>query len=212
MLGRREGALRLGAEQITPIRRILRADCEGLEREKLDLDWLVRCFAARGLEDPRNPERFLTVLPDLAYGFGALIGRCEPLILGLGRHPAAVTEGGVELPTGLTNWSWHACTKTQYASLVSLRHFVESHRRVIDLLDAARDLGLTVGVRDDSGYWEHRDEQRLAEAVEQWNALVARIAGPLVDGLEAAALNAAGLKVDAPIFRHPEFELLEGQG
>ncbi len=207
----RAAAVALGAERVTAVRRILRSDCEGLGGEELDLEWLVRCFAERGIEDPRNPERFLTVLPELGYGFGAEIGRCEPVILGLARHPATVADAGVEVPTCLTGWSWRACTKTQYASLVSLSHFVESHRRLIALLDAAQSLGLAVGVRDDSGYWEHRDERQLLDALAHWNALVARIAGRVADGFDASAGEGPGPKLEAPIFRDPHFEHLEAE-
>jgi hypothetical protein len=69
-----------------------------------------------------------------------------------------------------------------------LDHFVTCHRAVIALLDAACALGMAVEVRDDSGYWDHRDERRLVESAEYWSALVAP---------------------DAPVFRHPEFERLE---
>jgi len=100
----REAAVTLGAKPVTSVLRVVRSDCERLDSEKLDLEWLVRCFAIRGVEDPRDPQRFLNVLPDLAFGFGAMIGRCEPVVLGLGRHPATVTDSGIEVTTGLTNW------------------------------------------------------------------------------------------------------------
>jgi len=171
----------------------------------------VRCFAERGVEDPRAPERLLTVLPGLAYGFGGVIGRCEPVILGLARYPRVVADAGDELQTGLTRWSWRACTTTQYASLVSLSHFVESHQRLIALLDAARHLGFVVAARDDSGYWEHRDQKRLVESVEQWNARVAGIAGRIADSLDGTGPHKTAFKVEAPIFRHSRFEQLESQ-
>jgi len=177
----RDAALRVGMEKVSAVRTIIRADCDGLEREHVDLDWLVRCFAAREVEGARSPVGSVTVLPEIGYGFGAVIGRCEPVVLGLARHPASMIEGGVELSTGFSNWSWRACTKTQYAGTVSVGHFVESHRRVVALLDAAADLGFQVSARDDSGYWEHRDEQRLVKSLEYWNRLVAKFAGRLAE-------------------------------
>jgi hypothetical protein len=132
------------------------------------------------------------------------VGRCELVILGLGRYPSTIEDAGIQVPTGLEGWSWHACTKTQYASVRSMDHFVRCHRAVIALLDAARALGLEVEVRDDSGYWDHRDEGRLVESVQYWNAIVANVAGRVADGVQTT-----GLKVDAPVFRHPEFERLE---
>lgn len=197
-------ALELPVEQITPLRRIVAADCEGFERQEVDVDWLVRCFAARAMEDPRDSRRALTVAPIVAYGFGAVVGRSEPVILGLGRYPATIADAGSELPTGLEGWRWYACTKTQYASVRSIDHFVSCHRTVIELLDAARALGLEVDVRDDSGFWDHRDESRLVASVNYWNSLVARLAGRTADRMDAT-----DLKVDSPVFRHPEFERLE---
>lgn len=200
----RDAALALPVERVTPVRRMVAVDCEGLERQELDLDWLVRCFAARGVEDPRDPRRMLAVVPEVGHGFAAVVGRCEPVVVGLARHPRVVVDGDVELPTGLANWSWHAATKTQYACLHGTSHFLQCHRTAIALLDAARALGLAVEARDDSGYWEHRDERRLLESLEHWNALVARIAGRVADQVEAT-----GVKADAPVFRHPDFERLE---
>lgn len=75
---------------------------------------------------------------------------------------------------------------------------------MIALLDAAAALGIEVAVRDDSGYSEHRDETRLLASVDEWNRLVARLAGSLGD-----AFNSAGLRAGSPIFRHPDFERLE---
>jgi len=197
-------ALELAVEQITPLRRIEGSDCEGFERQEVGLEWLIRCFAARPVEDPRDSRRALTVAPTAAYGFGAVVGRCEPVILGLGRYPSTIEDAGTQQPTALEGWSWHACTKTQYASVRSIDHFVRCHRAVIALLDAARALDLEVEVRDDSGYWDHRDEGRLVESVESWNSIVARIAGRVADGMEATEL-----KVNSAVFHHPEFERLE---
>ena len=199
-----ETALELAVEEITPLRRIEAADCEAFEQQEVDLDWLVRCFAARTLEDPRDSRGALSVPPIIAYGFAAVVGHCEPVILGLGRYPRTIKEAGTDLPTGLEGWSWHACTKTQYASVRGTDHFVRCHRAVIALLDAARALGLEVEVRDDSGYWEHRDEGRLVESVKNWNSIVARIAGRVADGVEAT-----GVEVDSAVFHHPDFERLE---
>jgi len=42
------------------------------------------------------------------------------------------------------------------------------------------------------------------EALEYWNAIVAKIAGRVADRVEPT-----GHKVHAPVFRHPEFERLE---
>lgn len=100
-------------------------------------------------------------------------------------------------------WFWHCSCKTQYASVVSDRHLVTCHTGLVRLLDRARSLGVDLVVRDETHYWETRDEQRLIEEVQRMNQIVARIAGTISD--------AAGPDhvVHAPVFDHRRFERLE---
>ncbi len=72
------------------------------------------------------------------------------------------------------------------------------------LLDHAIALGVSVVVRDETHYWETRDEQRLITAVHDMNRIVAALAGKLSD--HAGVVNG---RVQAPIFGHPRFERLE---
>ncbi|HJR34248.1 MAG TPA: hypothetical protein VJ817_04820 [Gemmatimonadales bacterium] len=74
------------------------------------------------------------------------------------------------------------------------------------MLDSARELGIEVTVRDETGYDQHRDEQRLLHNVHEANRVIAKIVGRLAD-----ALDSPGAKAVAPIFEHPRFEHLEGE-
>ena len=125
------------------------------------------------------------------------------MTLGLARYPAVIIENAAAVPTGLHNWRWHSCTKTQYASRYGTDHFLTCHRAVISLLDAAAAPGLGVDVRDDSGYWVHRDQARLLASVDEWNRIVARLAR-LADVTEES-----GLRAMSPVGHNPNFERLE---
>lgn len=121
--------------------------------------------------------------------------RCETASFGLLLRAA---ENGQR-----QEWFWHCSCKTQYASVVSDRHLVTCHTGLVRLLEHAKTLGMDVVVRDETHYWETRDEQRLIEEVHRMNQIVARIAGTLSDAVDQ------GPVVRAPIFAHPRFERLE---
>jgi hypothetical protein len=101
-------------------------------------------------------------------------------------------------------WFWHWSCKTQYASVFGDRHLVACHTSLVRMLDHAMEIGANVVVRDETHYWETRDEARLIAEVDAMNRVVARLAGRLRDlsGLPDGQLQ-------APIFRHPRFERLE---
>ncbi|HYU27511.1 MAG TPA: hypothetical protein VEK83_00620 [Gemmatimonadales bacterium] len=102
------------------------------------------------------------------------------------------------------DWFWHSSCKTQYASVISDAHLVTCHRGLVKLLDHAIELGVSVVVRDETRYWETRDEQRLISEVHNMNRIVAALAGKLSDHV-----GVANGRVQAPIFAHPRFERLE---
>ena len=101
-------------------------------------------------------------------------------------------------------WFWHTCCKTQYASVISDAHLVACHTGLVRMLDYASKMGVDVVVRDETHYWETRDEQRLITEVRKMNQIVATFAGRLAD----LGLPASG-ELRAPIFEHPRFERLE---
>jgi hypothetical protein len=102
-----------------------------------------------------------------------------------------------------SEWYWHCSCKTQYASVVSDEHLVVCHTLLVGVLDRAVALAVAVDVRDETQYWETRDESRLIAEVHAMNRLVARFAGAVSDALGESH------RAEAPIFSHRHFERLE---
>ena len=134
---------------------------------------------------------------DLVRGFSVIPGNgCESAAFAF--MPRADQRGKH------ADWFWYSSCKTQYASVISDDHLVACHGGLVKLLDHAIALGVSVVVRDETHYWETRDEQRLITAVHDMNRIVAALAGKLSD--HAGVVNG---RVQAPIFGHPRFERLE---
>jgi len=147
------------------------------------------------LAEPREDEASSDVgNPDSATGFIVGPGKgCELATFGF---MLRTDERG-----DAAEWFWHYSCKTQYASVVSDGHLVACHLSLIRLLDEAIRLGIDVVVRDDTQYWETRDEARLIAEVCSMNQTVAAIAGKFSDVI--------GPSVGSPLFAHRQFEHLE---
>jgi len=65
---------------------------------------------------------------------------CEHAAFGLCRYP------------GVNGWKLTSWCKTQYAARHGTRHFLDSHRRVISLLDLWKDFGVEVDVCDEGEF------------------------------------------------------------
>jgi hypothetical protein len=141
----------------------------------------------------------------------------EPMILGLARYPRSVKlspktrselfrRTGKEYPSRISTgalkdgWQWKAFCKTQYASNVSVGHFIRCHTAVCALLRRARDLGFVVRVRDEGEFWGKWDPAALAREVGRWNAFVASLARAIEE-----AGGARGLTVGSPITGNPAY-------
>jgi hypothetical protein len=133
---------------------------------------------------------------------------CETAHFGLCHFPETVVVEGKEFPMGWgEGWHYHTWCKTQYADRVSRDHFLRSHLGVVAILDAFRARGVEVNARDASGYWEHRDRAELERQVDEWNRIVAAVAGAIKDATEEVPGCVA-----SPIFAAPDFEHLEAEG
>jgi hypothetical protein len=131
-----------------------------------------------------------------AIGFGIYPGkRCEGATYGFVKRAEADGRN--------SEWFWHHCCKTQYASVVSWEHLIKCHTSLVALLDYAIELGIDVVVRDEGHYWETRDELRLIAEAEYMNKLVAKVAGAFSDAMPK------GLAAGGAIYEHPDFERLE---
>lgn len=115
----------------------------------------------------------------------------ETLLLGLCRFP------------GLPCWHWRGFCKTQYAARHGWKHFLATHRRVLDAVSIWRELGVEIQVSDEGGFWESRSEEVLRAKLGEYDRLVAAFSGALKD---------AGTKVEGAIFSDPRFEQLEAEG
>lgn len=190
------GALRSQSErvpfdEITEIREFAGAACETVPgKESWNDPWdLFRVGALTRAHRGSDEDHDVLVAPDYAAGFLVFPGqRCEPAAFGFSHSPA------------------EACVN-QYASVVSDAHLLRCHLGLIEVLDTARGLGIEVTVRDETGYDEHRDEKKLLDSVQEANRLIAGIAGRMADALDSSSVKAV-----APIFEHPRFEHLEGEG
>jgi len=162
-------------------------------------DWLYR--SVFGIAD--DTERHVPTppgQPTTALGFAIAPGRgCEPAAFGLARLDEEDRPG---------SWFWYCSCKTQYASVLGDEHLLRCHTGLVTVLDHAKSLGIDVVVRDEGGYWESRDADALLGAVRQMNEIVAKFAGMFTDQARKAAMDSHG--VQASIFKHPDFERLEG--
>lgn len=129
---------------------------------------------------------------------------CEEANFFLGRYPGSVEYGGRSIPTGLAGWRGRSFCKTQYASNVSVPHFLRCHLAVCATLEKAESLKLVKEVHDEGHYWTKRDVAVLAKEVGEWNEMIAGIAGALSDATGGGCIS--------PITEHPQFERLEHAG
>jgi hypothetical protein len=187
-------------------------------RRHTDAKPAVALAATRSVEyvTTGGERKTLFVPPEHCSFFTVRVAGAESASVGLASYAAHVMteeENGRRVPTGLDGcYSWHSWCKTQYAALPACGgtpNFLRAHLSLIHLLDRARLLGIEVEVRDDGGYFESRNEQRLLAELESSNRAVAALAGHIKDALSRFFHVEV---VEAPITRHPAFERLEAEG
>ena len=98
-------------------------------------------------------------------------------------------------------WYWGSFCKTQYASNVSIQHFLRCHLSVCRMLDYFKELGVKVKVSDEGKFWKKRDLQALASEVGCWNTMIAGFSTAFDKGLQ----NSDGSIMESPIQEHPNF-------
>ena len=181
-----------------------------ISSDRTDLDQWANAW--RILPHPDQPDTSFGVQipPDAGWIFPVSLGDdCELLWLGLCRYPATVPHGNRTIATRLgPRWQFAGSCKTQYASLHGWENFVRCHTAAVDLLLAARALGLRVKLTDEGGYWPHRRLALLRERLDRLNGIVAALAGAVKDATD----ETGGPAVQSPIFAHPHFERLEAEG
>lgn len=131
----------------------------------------------------------------------------EAANFGLCRFPESIQAGGRDIPTNMPGWRWSSFCKTQYASNPDhggVENFLRCHRSIVQLLDAANELGILESVTDEGRYWNDRDARALAETVGDWNRKIAGFLGGIQDSIEGS--------IESPIKGFPNFEHLEADG
>jgi len=181
-----------------------------ISSDRIELDRWANAW--RVLPHPDEPDTHVGVQipPTAGWIFPVDLGDDSELLwLGLCRYPATVRHGTGTIATRLgPRWQFSASCKTQYASLHGWEHFARCHTAAVDLLLAARPLGLLVKLTDEGGYWPHRRLPLLREPLDRLNGIVAALAG----GLKDAGDETGGPALQSPIFAHPQFERLEAEG
>lgn len=172
-------------------------------------------YGTKKLQDGREVWIDIPPVHIIAFGIDLAEGS-EYAQLGLASHPPIIEqerEGEtLILETDLAGcYSWTQVCKTQYAGLQQHggeENFLKAHVGLVRVLDHAQTLGMQVQVKDDSGYWEHRDEERLCRALDEWNEMIAAFAGQLKDQLGTAPAGG----ISGPILTAPDFEHIEAKG
>jgi len=121
-----------------------------------------------------SPGRYLSVPPKEVYLFSTWPGEeCEEADFGLAKYSAVVTVRGEKIPTKLGGgWRWHSFCKTQYASKISIEHFLRCHYSVCMLLKEAKKMGILKDVNDEGKFWDTWDFESLAREVSEWNHMI----------------------------------------
>lgn len=104
---------------------------------------------------------------------------------------------------------WSSFCKTQYANdprVGGWANFQRAHLSVLAVLEHMQQIGFTVHVTDESGFWKSRDLAALAKTVGQWDAMIAAVAGICKD---MAEVNGQGF--DSAVLGRADFEHLEAQ-
>ena len=108
-----------------------------------------------------------------------------------------------------SGWNFKSYCKTQYASEHGWEHFLRCHKMILSILKFWRQMGVTVEVSDEGGYWETGSEKKLRATLKSYNGLIAAVAGAFKD---ASDTSGNGYSIESPIFDRGDFERLEAQG
>lgn len=151
-----------------------------------------------------DDEHYHSIEPLEAYIFHTAVGAgCEHANFGFARYPESVVLEGKTVQTKISGWRWSSFCKTQYANQHGVNHFYRCHLSVVAMLDYFKSLGLVENVSDEGGYYDQRDLGALRTELEKYDALIAAMAGSLIDNFDT---------VEAQILSRPDFEHLEMKG
>ena len=176
-----------------------------------DLFWLSEWLMIR---EDEHSTRGVEVSVESGLVFTVTLGEgSEPLRLGLCQYPTRVLDAGTGRMRVVrrSGWRLSAFCKTQYASLRGWENFRRCHTAAVELLAGLREFGLKVEIRDEGEYWPGRDEAGLRRKIDQYNGLVAGLAGMFKDASDDED-DSDIATVQSPIFANPQFERIEAEG
>ncbi|MEW5933984.1 MAG: hypothetical protein AB1816_10405 [Bacillota bacterium] len=199
-LGRlRQAALDLPVDAVGEVLHLRGEACSWRNAEEKDPLWWVLLQSRKSVQ--AGPGRWLDVEPVELHVFQVVLGSgCEPAVFGLARYPEFLEVAGerVSVPDAGV-WTWVGRVKTQYASNVSLDHFLRCHTAVCRILVEAERQGILEDVHDEGGFWGTWDLDVLVRELREWNLLLASM---------AEGLRECGMGQGAAIAEHPEYPVL----
>ena len=102
---------------------------------------------------------------------------------------------------------WSSFCKTQYSNdprCGGWDNFQRAHLSVCAILEHMQEIGFTVHVSDEGGFWEKRDLAALAKEIGEWDAMLAGLGGVFKDAAEAQVVG-----FESSMSGRPDFERLE---
>jgi len=117
-----------------------------------------------------------------------------------------LVHGGGYVTPALTG-VWGSFCKSQYANAKGINNFIKAHLSICAILEHMQGLGFEVKVTDEGTFWEKRDIAALTSEIEEWDAVVAAMAGALKD--QAAS---QGAELHSAMDGRSDFERLEMKG
>ncbi|MDI6824644.1 MAG: hypothetical protein QME87_09865 [Bacillota bacterium] len=199
VLGRlRQAALDLPVEAVSEVLYFRGEACSWRNVGEGDPLWWILLQARKPVSAPRV---WLDVEPIELHVFQVALGAgCEPAVFGLARYPEFLEVAGERVPVPDAGaWTWVGRVKTQYASNVSLDHFLRCHTAVCRILVEAERQGILENVHDEGGFWGTWDLEVLVRELGEWNLCLASI---------AEGLRECGMGQGAAIAEHPEYPVL----
>jgi hypothetical protein len=197
----------------------------GVGKVGKDPFYWAKAQATRTIARPQQPDTYAQQAPDRMVVFSVRpadgceqmnVGTCDypeytwPADPGDGAEPAGRLARSKNEVTPPARGVWSSWCKTQYANdprLGGWSNFLRAHLCVLAILEKLRDLGFQVTVDDEGGFWESRDLGKLAQAVRQYDSMVAGFTGAVRDAGEQQ-----GMAVQSPMAGRPDFERLEMEG
>lgn len=151
------------------------------------------------------------------HGFVIAVGEgCESMDVSLSRAPKTVMTSDGRKRTGRKGWGGRGFCKTQYASNISIPHFVTCHLSVVAMLDEAKRLGILAYVADEGNYLGielttglspgKRSIEALVKEVGEWNEMIAAFVASFRE------MEPEGTSSVSPITAHPDYSTLVSAG